>query len=941
MDRLRWLHLSDFHFGKDNYAQIKLISYIIRHIQEFKENRFIPDIIFITGDLSYSGSKEQFSMFTDELFMQMIEAFDNMPMIYIVPGNHDLDRKKSILAATSLYNILDRQEKFFDPNQEGFMQRNEILNRFENFQQTFLDSICFSTNDIFSEKGYFNDIFQKGNKRIGIVGVNTAWLSNSDKDKENLTPGKFIIEDAVNTIKDCDYKFVLGHHPLSWFQNTQRHQISVIFAKNKIIYLHGHMHKNSGDYIFSADKGFLTLQCGAAFQAREDEVYYNSLLWGELDDINNMVVLKPRKWSGIEQNYILDSSDYLPHAFRKDGTDEWELPISFEIPKRKKDAGENKESKIQVPLGWRIIDKAFINSKRLNPLPEESILNFFDGKEPTYSDIFSSSIPTRSIVQNIRDEFIKCNDDNQIKCTLITGAGGEGKTTILMQVVQMLVEKSNWKGLVLNQPEKDIQLSIEQFTNITMDDVWIIAIDNCTLIAEKLFDLLKDFCRRGRNNVHFLFCARDVDWINCEANKLEWNRLSSFSLLKVRGIDSIDAEKIIMAWAKYGDKGLGKLNGLDISEAKEKLLFASKSEEIGDPDEGALLGAMLATRYGDDLHNHVREMLIRLKSVSLYDGTLLDAFAYIASMHSEKLYYLSKSVLAQLYNCELKEIRKKIVGPLGGEAASAISGDMIYTRHLSIAKSARKILEEEFYYDFDELFIDLTTAAIEAGLKGEYIESFSKWKFISDHFISQNKISLAIRLDKAVLNLDKTDTYIIVHLSKIYRNLGRADLAVNLFRKINYKIQHRSFFCEWALIEANEGNRASSIWLSAIALSDQAERRPIDVKNACINLYSIAYTFLETYHELNNKKYLSAAEAAINIGFKIDKNNSKLQFLYEDNKEVFLFDCSEKEYSKLYDFFYKGILAASSEKEIESLEWIPEAETLSYKRLFSLAGINI
>ncbi len=156
---------------------------------------------------------------------------------------------------------------------------------------------------------------------------------------------------------------------------------------------------------------------------------------------------------------------------------------------------------------------------------------------------------------------------------------------------------------------------------------------------------------------------------------------------------------------------------------------SSRNEEVNDPDEGALLGAMLATRYGDELHDHVRTMLRRLEEIPLYHETLLNAFAYIVAMHSEKLNFLSKPVMAQLYNCKEKEVKKNILGPLGDEAASTVSGDMIYTRHGSIAKSARKILDEEFHFDFDEIFIEMTQAAIEASQKGEFVERLGSWRY--------------------------------------------------------------------------------------------------------------------------------------------------------------------------------------------------------------------
>ena len=53
-------------------------------------------------------------------------------------------------------------------------------------------------------------------RRIGVAGINTAWLSKDDQDKERLTPGVPLAEAALDRIKGAEVRFVLGHHPLTW-----------------------------------------------------------------------------------------------------------------------------------------------------------------------------------------------------------------------------------------------------------------------------------------------------------------------------------------------------------------------------------------------------------------------------------------------------------------------------------------------------------------------------------------------------------------------------------------------------------------------------------------------------------------------------------------------------------------------------------------------------
>ncbi len=654
MENLRWLHLSDFHIGKDNYAQIKLFKNIHDHLKEQKDKGILPDMIFITGDIANTGRKEEYTIFVGEFLLPIIDIYDVLPKVYIIPGNHDIDREKCDVAALSLYDVPQRKPTFFDTDEKGWEKRKEIFDRFAEFKSGWeISDLCFPVEDIFKKEAYFYDIWEKGKYKVGIAGINTAWLSNSDKDKEKLSFGKWILQEALEKLGGCDYKLILGHHPLNWLKEEQRTQVSALLAKHKAIYLHGHMHKNSGGYTIINDSGFLSIQCGAAFQTREDEIYYNSLYWGCLDLVANTVSIIPRRWSPSNDRFVLDASDNLPETNREEGTDVWVFPCTI-FPTGMKQ--KEKDKKVQAPPNWQLINEEFIKDRRE---PErEDILKYFDGKEPSYNDIFSSYIPLRKIVLELQKEFIKSNEEEQTKCVLLSAAGGEGKTTILLQTIRELCRENNWQALILRYPEKDIKLYEEQLLNFTTKGNWIIGVDNCFAVAERIFELLKKIKRRKYQHVHFLLCARDTDWINSDADKKEWRSVASFSRPRLKGINEEDAERVIDAWQAMGNEGLGKLKGLSKIEAKKRLLKSSRNEELNEPDEGALLGAMLATRYGDELHDHVRTMLRRLEKIPLYQETLLDAFAYIVAMHSEKLFFLSKPVMAQLYNCKEGDVKK-------------------------------------------------------------------------------------------------------------------------------------------------------------------------------------------------------------------------------------------------------------------------------------------
>jgi hypothetical protein len=69
---LRWLHLSDFHIGMDDNGQRKLFREICNHIAETVTGGFIPELVFITGNIANSGYTSEYSEFFDEFLDPML-----------------------------------------------------------------------------------------------------------------------------------------------------------------------------------------------------------------------------------------------------------------------------------------------------------------------------------------------------------------------------------------------------------------------------------------------------------------------------------------------------------------------------------------------------------------------------------------------------------------------------------------------------------------------------------------------------------------------------------------------------------------------------------------------------------------------------------------------------------------------------------------------------
>lgn len=688
-DPIRWLHLSDFHVGKDDYGQRRMFKYIINEIEAKIASHIYPDFVFITGDIANRGAYSEYEEFIDGFIYPLMELLNGQTTrIFIVPGNHDVDRSQA--KALQAHGLLSRIPEFLDPTPRGLKERVILLPRFAAFMKADLPDTGGKWLDL-PDGSFIHSLDVKGHK-IGVLGLNTAWLSENDRDRHELCPGKGIIETGLEALKDCDVRIVLGHHPLDWFTDNEVKQIRALFGRYNVIYLHGHLHKNDSSREDGAGKAFLVIQAGASFQAREDELWVNRLLWCDINFETNQIGIEPLQWNKGNQEWVIDSLA-LPNRYRQQGTDRWllTLPISQEIANESSVTLIPDHKHLHVPDGWLLVDEKFLDYYRVD-LTSEQTLQFFDGRIPTWSEALSENVPRRFIVQELNATLSASKQAGELQVTLLLGAGGEGKSTALRQVICDLINsKLSWNILWHNNP--DTLLPLEVFTELPESSgTWLIATDDADLIVKDIFEAVKFLHESGRRNVHFLLSCRDTDWKGASGEQFPWQQYTNFVTKHLRGLSSEDASLVIKAWSRYGKQGMGRLEKLNIQEAISQLVREAKSEAYA--EEGAFLGAMLRARLGEDIKAHVTALLLRLNERPAPGGTLMQAFAYIAALHAENYLILSKDVLAEALGCKLRDVKRQIVGPLGEEAAATRIGQFILTRHRAIAETAVTVLSD-------------------------------------------------------------------------------------------------------------------------------------------------------------------------------------------------------------------------------------------------------
>lgn len=242
---MKWMHLSDIHLNKEFN---NILSDILREElpQYIRKNHLSADYLFITGDYCDSAYKRDKSLKEDidlaakNVADYIIEIARSLHVstdhIYLVPGNHDLERgsndKATITQALSGYYSY----------KDGFREeeRNYLVKRFEFFHK--IHSLIHPQDNEWEKsvhRFYTEDKFD-------ILCLNTA-IAIYGEEKEgdivlDCAAVKDTLEHSESTNRDKPL-FVLAHHSMNYLKEQEKENLKYLFKNRPVYYLCGHAHK--------------------------------------------------------------------------------------------------------------------------------------------------------------------------------------------------------------------------------------------------------------------------------------------------------------------------------------------------------------------------------------------------------------------------------------------------------------------------------------------------------------------------------------------------------------------------------------------------------------------------------------------------------------------------------------------------------------------------
>jgi predicted MPP superfamily phosphohydrolase len=226
---LTLLQLSDWHIKEssdiDDVKIERMCNFVISNTGNSNDI-----LIICTGDLAYSGKRQEFEKFEEILTSIKQRLNTKIVNIILVAGNHDCEYQPSdSIRPLIIKDVLERQR--YDDEMVNILTK-PLCNY-------YVSESKFKKGLIVNNKIGSKYQFQYDKVNVSVVSINTSWMSTL-----TTTPGATLFPLAEDFISERNngISLLLMHHTPNWFHSDQQREIRK-FLLNYTFVLTGHEHE--------------------------------------------------------------------------------------------------------------------------------------------------------------------------------------------------------------------------------------------------------------------------------------------------------------------------------------------------------------------------------------------------------------------------------------------------------------------------------------------------------------------------------------------------------------------------------------------------------------------------------------------------------------------------------------------------------------------------
>jgi tetratricopeptide (TPR) repeat protein/predicted MPP superfamily phosphohydrolase len=489
MTKLTWLHLSDWHQKGKEFDRKVVLDGLLADIRDrAKINPDLKKIDFIvfSGDLAYSGKPEEYQAAKENLFSPLLEACGLGPEhLFIVPGNHDLDRDAfEFLPAPLMHPLLSEDEiQKWLTSEKG---KDRLLEPFEAYCQFAKDYAAGTLTAYASHKNYEID-----GKTVALVGFNSALMCGRNKPKGNeiddygkIIVGEYQIYDVIkqNEVSTADLRISVLHHPFEWLVEEDRHRVEGCLKEKFHFILCGHQHFPKVVVVTTGTEGdYVLIPAGASYDRRVPvkPCYANSFNFVHLDFVTGRGIVYLRSWSDRTNKW---REDVDSHAGGK---------VEFSLPKEQARTEDNNKglcNNINMPKFER----------EFPPWSESGSVHVtaqFDLNNPVFNIPYRSKgngvVGRDEALQEVRRQLTEGKRTAIGHTAAFQGLGGLGKTQLAVEYATAFRDEYP-KGIIWIHADQDIDA---QLIRIATGAAWISPQSDHAVILDIARNRLRTFSR--------------------------------------------------------------------------------------------------------------------------------------------------------------------------------------------------------------------------------------------------------------------------------------------------------------------------------------------------------------------------------------------------------------------------------------------------------------
>lgn len=318
MSTITWLHLSDLHFRRSHtYDENVVLKALLR---DLVEQQVHPDLIVVSGDIAFSGQPAEYDLarrFFDDLLQTAGLGADRL---FVVPGNHDVDRSLISTGAHAISDSLtDRKRANVLLATPG--DRKLVFARFKAYA-AFVKTYLGKERRFDDSRYFYVQSLDLAGQQVALLGLNSAWLCASDQDKANgLLIGERQARTALEQAAGASLKIALLHHPFDCLREFDQNDSAAMLTDGCDFILHGHLHQAAATQLTSPDAEATILACGACYETRE---FPNMYSWVRLDLAAGTGTAHLRRYSDARGGFW--AKDTLTYKNAPDGMYHFRLP---------------------------------------------------------------------------------------------------------------------------------------------------------------------------------------------------------------------------------------------------------------------------------------------------------------------------------------------------------------------------------------------------------------------------------------------------------------------------------------------------------------------------------------------------------------------------------------------------------------------------------------